>query len=89
MTNKVAVPVPGPARLKKSAGPDEWLEAAKNCKYLSEYHMKQLCEIVKEFMMEGQYDRPAQFQLTNDRRIKHPAGCNTSHNLRRHPWPIL
>ena len=49
----VKVPVPGPARLKKSAGPDEWLEAAKNCKYLSEYHMKQLCEIVKEYMMEG------------------------------------
>lgn len=49
----VKVPVPGPARLKRSAGPDEWLEAAKECKYLSEYHMKQLCEIVKEYMMEG------------------------------------
>ena len=49
----IKVPVPGPARLKKSAGPEEWLEAAKNCKYLSEYHMKQLCEIVKEYMMEG------------------------------------
>lgn len=48
------VPQPGPARLKRSAGPDEWLEAARNCKYLSEHHMKQLCEIVKEFMMEGQ-----------------------------------
>lgn len=47
------VPQPGPAKLKKNAGPDEWLEAAKNCKYLSEAHMKQLCEIVKEFMMEG------------------------------------
>lgn len=55
MTTKATVPVPGPARLKKSAGPDEWLEAAKNNKYLSEYHMKQLCEIVKEFMMEGSY----------------------------------
>lgn len=53
MATKVTVPVPGPARLKKSAGPDEWLEAAKNNKYLSEYHMKQLCEIVKEYMMEG------------------------------------
>lgn len=53
MAPTVKVPVPGPARLKRSAGPDEWLEAAKNCKYLSEYHMKQLCEIVKEFMMEG------------------------------------
>jgi len=48
------VPQPGPAKLKPNAGPDEWLEAAKNCKYLSETHMKQLCEIVKEFMMEGE-----------------------------------
>lgn len=47
------VPQPGPAKLKRSAGPDEWLEAAKDCKYLSEPHMKQLCEIVKEYMMEG------------------------------------
>jgi hypothetical protein len=47
------VPQPGPAKLKRNAGPDEWLEAAKNCKYLSEAHMKQLCEIVKEYMMEG------------------------------------
>lgn len=53
MAGTVKVPIPGPARLKRSAGPDEWLEAAKNCKYLSEYHMKQLCEIVKEYMMEG------------------------------------
>ena len=48
------VPQPGPAKLKKNAGPDEWLEAARNCKYLSEAHMKQLCEIVKEYMMEGE-----------------------------------
>ncbi|KAM5489365.1 sporulation-induced protein [Microsporum audouinii] len=47
-----SVPQPGPARLKPNAGPDEWLEAAKNCKYLSEHHMKQLCEVVKEYMME-------------------------------------
>lgn len=47
------VPQPGPAKLKRNAGPDQWLEAAKDCKYLSEHHMKQLCEIVKEFMMEG------------------------------------
>ena len=48
-----SVPQPGPAKLKRNAGPDEWLEAAKDCKYLSEQHMKQLCEIVKEYMMEG------------------------------------
>lgn len=49
------VPQPGPAKLKRNAGPDEWLEAAKDCKYLSEQHMKQLCEMVKEYMMEGCY----------------------------------
>lgn len=47
------VPQPGPARLSPGAGPDEWLEAAKQCKHLSEAHMKQLCEIVKEYLMEG------------------------------------
>lgn len=49
------VPQPGPAKLKRNAGPDEWLEAAKDCKHLSEAHMKQLCEIVKEYMMEGEH----------------------------------
>ena len=47
------VPQPGPARLSKGAGPDEWLEAAKECKYLPEADMKRLCEIVKECLMEG------------------------------------
>jgi serine/threonine-protein phosphatase PP1-1 len=51
------VPQPGPAKLKRNAGPDEWLEAAKDCKYLSEAHMKQLCEMVKEYMMEGEQKR--------------------------------
>ena len=55
MSNKLKVPQPGPARLKRNAGPDEWLAAAKECKYLSEPHMKQLCEIVKEYMMEGNF----------------------------------
>ena len=48
------VPQPGPARIAKGGGPDEWLEAAKQCKYLPEAHMKALCEVVKEFLMEGQ-----------------------------------
>jgi hypothetical protein len=60
---QVRVPQPGPARLKQSAGPDEWLEAAKECKYLSEYHMKQLCEIVKEYMMEGRSQRVSLYLL--------------------------
>ena len=59
MSTKPKVPQPGPARLKRNAGPDEWLEAAKNCKYLSEPHMKQLCEMVKEYMMEGRHTSSA------------------------------
>jgi hypothetical protein len=48
------VPQPGPARLAKGAGPDEWLEQAKQCRYLPEADMKRLCEIVKECLMEGE-----------------------------------
>lgn len=48
------VPQPGAARLSKGAGPDEWLEQAKQCKYLPEAEMKRLCEIVKECLMEGE-----------------------------------
>jgi serine/threonine-protein phosphatase PP1-1 len=49
------VPQPGPARLTKGAGPDEWLEQAKLCRYLPEADMKRLCEIVKELLMEGMH----------------------------------
>ncbi|KAI5288556.1 hypothetical protein KEM54_005114 [Ascosphaera aggregata] len=55
---------PGPARLKNTAGLDEWLEAAKRCKYLSENHMKQLCELVKEYMMEESNVRPVSTPVT-------------------------
>lgn len=58
------VPQPGAARLKRSAGPDEWLEAAKECKYLSEHHMKQLCDIVKEYMMEESNIQPVSAPVT-------------------------
>ncbi|GMF76956.1 unnamed protein product [Aspergillus oryzae] len=58
------VPQPGPAKLKRNAGPDEWLEAAKDCKYLSEQHMKQLCEIVKEYMMEESNVQPVSTPVT-------------------------
>ena len=50
------VPQPGPARLAKGAGPDEWLEQAKQCIYLPEAEMKRLCEIVKECLMEGKLE---------------------------------
>jgi serine/threonine-protein phosphatase PP1-1 len=58
------VPQPGPAKLKRNAGPDEWLEAAKDCKYLSEAHMKQLCEMVKEYMMEESNIQPVSTPVT-------------------------
>jgi len=53
MPKEEPVPQPGPARLSPGAGPDEWLEAARNCKYLPEADIKRLCEIVKEYLMEG------------------------------------
>lgn len=46
------VPQPGPAVLTSNAGPDEWLEQARLCRYLPEADMKRLCEIVKECLME-------------------------------------
>jgi serine/threonine-protein phosphatase PP1-1 len=47
------VPKPGPAKLTRNAGLEEWLQEAKQCHYLPESVMKQLCEIVKECLMEG------------------------------------
>lgn len=52
MTNP-SVPKPGPAKLSPNAGLDEWLAEAKQCHYLPEPVMKQLCEMVKECLMEG------------------------------------
>jgi hypothetical protein len=76
------IPQPGPAKLKRNAGPDEWLEAAKDCKYLSEPHMKQLCEIVKEYMMEGELDQLMISSLFTDmRRIQHSACFDTGHSV--------
>lgn len=47
------IPKPGPAKLGPNAGLEEWLEEAKQCHYLPESVMKQLCEIVKACLMEG------------------------------------
>lgn len=47
------IPRPGPANLGPNAGLDEWLEEAKQCHYLPERAMKELCERVKEILMEG------------------------------------
>jgi hypothetical protein len=51
------VPKPGPAKLSKNASLAEWLEEAKQCHYLPEAVMKQLCEMVKECLMEGMSSR--------------------------------
>lgn len=55
MTNQV--PRPGPANLSPNSGLDEWLEEAKQCHYLPERVMKELCEMVKEILMEGKFTR--------------------------------
>lgn len=46
----------GEANVSKGGGVDEWLEMAKKCKYLPEADMKRLCELVKEYLMEGELD---------------------------------
>ncbi|KAL3959923.1 hypothetical protein ACCO45_005040 [Purpureocillium lilacinum] len=52
------VPRPGPANLTPNAGLDEWLEEAKQCHYLPERAMKELCEKVKEILMEESNIQP-------------------------------
>lgn len=58
------VPQPGPATLSSHAGPDEWLEQAKLCRYLPEADMKRLCEIVKECLMEESNIQPVEAPVT-------------------------
>ena len=58
------VPQPGAATLPPHAGPDEWLEAARQCKYLPESDMKRLCEIVKEYLMEESNIQPVATPVT-------------------------
>ena len=53
MPDSKKIPKPGPAKLSKNAGVDEWLEKAMQNKYLPEAVMKKLCEICKEYLMEG------------------------------------
>ena len=94
------VPQPGPARISKGGGPDEWLEQAKQCKYLPETEMKRLCEIVKECLMEGTLWFSGSGSLLHghvsadpvavvSRRIQHPARADSCDGVRRHPWPVL
>ena len=64
------IPRPGPANLGPNSGLDEWLEEAKQCKYLPERVMKELCEKVKEILMEG--EEPP-YRLATRRRGHPPA----------------
>ncbi|KAK4133092.1 putative cell shape control protein phosphatase ppe1, partial [Trichocladium antarcticum] len=57
-------PRPGPANLRPGAGLDEWLEEAKQCHYLPEPVMKQLCEMVKEVLMEESNIQPVVTPVT-------------------------
>lgn len=41
-----------------STNPDEWLEKIKNCELLKENEMKQLCELVKDLLMEESNIQP-------------------------------
>ncbi|KAK9458500.1 Metallo-dependent phosphatase-like protein [Lipomyces oligophaga] len=45
-------------------GPDEWLETTKKCQYLPEHEMKQLCELVKELLMEESNVQPVNTPVT-------------------------
>lgn len=51
------LPKPGPAKLSKNGynDVDEWLKCAFNNQYLPEPVMKKLCEICKEYLMEGMF----------------------------------
>ncbi|ODQ52050.1 Metallo-dependent phosphatase [Saitoella complicata NRRL Y-17804] len=46
------------------AGPDEWLEQIKQCKYLPEADLKHLCEMVKELLMEESNIQPVNSPVT-------------------------
>ncbi|KAH8816445.1 Metallo-dependent phosphatase-like protein [Xylogone sp. PMI_703] len=58
------VPKPGPAKLSANAGLEEWLSEAKQCHYLPEPVMKQLCEMVKECLMEESNIQPVRTPVT-------------------------
>jgi hypothetical protein len=79
------VPKPGPAKLPPKAGLAEWLSEAKQCHYLPETVMKQLCEMVKECLMEGEYCIVAivsDLLLISFYRVEYPTRLHTSHDLR-------
>lgn len=78
------VPKPGPAKLKPNSELAEWLEEAKQCHYLPEAVMKQLCEKVKECLMEGRLASGSNCQslLIFLYRVEHPTCRDTCYDLR-------
>ncbi|KAI9744858.1 MAG: hypothetical protein M1818_001783 [Claussenomyces sp. TS43310] len=64
MASDSQVPKPGPAKLSPRSGLDEWLDQAKQNKYLPENVMKQLCETVKECLMEESNIQPVSTPVT-------------------------
>ena len=64
MVEPEKVPQPGPAKLSRNAELDEWLEAAKQNKYLPERVMKQLFEMCKELLMEESNTQPVSTPVT-------------------------
>ena len=89
------VPKPGPAKLSKNGfnDVDEWLKCAFKNQYLPEPVMKKLCEICKEYLMEGIFEKgklgePTLLELTGIR-IQHSTCLYSRHCLRRPPWSIL
>ncbi|KAF7911937.1 uncharacterized protein EAE98_006133 [Botrytis deweyae] len=58
------VPRPGAAKLGPRSGLEEWLAEAKQCHYLPEWAMKQLCEMVKECLMEESNIQPVATPVT-------------------------
>lgn len=90
---KKKIPKPGPAKLSKNAGVDEWLKCAFNNQYLPESVMKKLCEICKEYLMEGRCSKlpgiSIAWAMLIAARIKHTTSLNSRHRLWRPSRPVL
>jgi len=44
--------------------PDVWIDTLKNCKYLPEADLKELCELVKELLLEESNVQPVSSPVT-------------------------
>jgi len=49
---------------KTGADPDQWISTLRKCKYLPEQELKQLCEIVKELLLEESNVQPVSAPVT-------------------------